>query len=460
MTMPYTAQGHAVDVGAFPAGFVFGAATAAYQIEGAVAEGGRGPSIWDTFSHEQGRTRNGDNGDVACDHYHRWADDVDLMADLGLRGYRLSVSWARLQPSGRGPLNPAALLFYRGLLARLRDRGIAPVVTLYHWDLPQPLEDAGGWPDRRTAYRFEEYAARTVAALGDLADTWVTLNEPWCSSFLGYGTGDHAPGRSDPRAAVCAAHHLNLAHGLAARAIKATHPALNLGVALLLTDLHPATDRIEDLAATERVDINNNLLFLEPLLGRGYSSATRRLYDTVGLADVVLDGDEQTIAAPLDFLGVNHYHQNVVRHAPGAGHLEAAQDAAEPSTTSLGWSVRPDALARTVRRVARRTELPLYVTESGASYDDRVDSDGVVDDLDRVEYLSQYIAACAELCREGVNLRGYFAWSFLDNYEWAEGYDTRFGLVYVDYTTQRRIPKTSAAWYRALIASHARAVGQ
>jgi beta-glucosidase len=452
-------DGEPVNVAAFPRGFVFGAATAAYQIEGAVDEGGRGPSIWDTFSHTPGRTANGETGDVACDHYHRWAEDIEVMTDLGVNGYRLSVSWSRLQPLGIGPLNPEGVEFYRTLLKELKQSGIEPLVTLYHWDLPQPLEDAGGWPERITAVRFAEYAARTVEALGDLATNWVTLNEPWCSAFLGYESGRHAPGRQELGDAVRAAHHLNLAHGLAVRAIRVANPKLRVGIALLLTDLHPQTDSEQDLSATERVDINQNLMFLDPVLGRGYSAMTRELYGRAGLDAVVDVQDEAIIGAQMDFLGVNHYHQNLVRHEPGAGHLDAAQTSAEPATTALRWSVRPDALARTLHRVSSMTDLPLYVTESGGSFFDEPDATGVVHDPARVEYLSKYFAAAADVCRAGVNLRGYYVWSLLDNFEWAEGYAHRFGLVHVDYTTQIRTLKTSGSWYGALIASHARTVG-
>lgn len=447
-----------VDVSAFPADFVLGAATAAYQIEGAVDEDGRGPSIWDTFSHTPGRTAGGDTGDVACDHYHRWSEDLDIMAAIGLTGYRMSLSWSRLQPLGAGPLNPAAVAFYRALLTGLRERGIAPLVTLYHWDLPQPLEDDGGWPERVTALRLAEYAGQVSAALGDLVDDWVTINEPWCAAFLGYERGVHAPGRQDLGDAVRAAHHLNLAHGLAARAIREASPRARVGVALLLTDLHPLSGSPEDRAATERVDVNENGLFLEPVLGRGYSAAARELYGAVGLDAAIQDGDEDLIAAPLDFLGVNHYHSNLVAHAAGAGHLEAVQQPVEPATTALRWSVTPDALGRTLRRVAELTDLPLHVTESGASFPDRPDETGAVDDPARVEYLGGYLAAAAAACRDGVDLRGYYVWSLLDNYEWAEGFNQRFGLVHVDYPTQTRTPKTSATWYAALIAEHARAV--
>jgi len=441
------------DPKAFPAGFRWGFATAAYQIEGAATEGGRGPSIWDTFAHTPGLTRNGDTGDIACDHYHRWDADLDLLADLGVSDYRLSLSWARLQPRGEGALNPEAVAFYRAVLTGLRDRGIRPLVTLYHWDLPQPLEDAGGWPERATAERFAEYADLTVRAVGDLADDWVTLNEPWCSSFLGYGHGAHAPGLRDWRAAVAAAHHLNLAHGMAVARIRAARPAARVGITNIVTDLLAASGSAEDLAAAERLDAASNRVFLDPVYLGAYSPA---VYTALpDLVDVVRPGDVDLIAAPLDFAGVNHYQRVVVHHAPGVGPLDLVETPAEPATTSFGWSVTPDAFQAVLERVAREfTSLPIYVTESGASFDDYVDPDGVVADHERVAYLRDYLDAAAAAIRAGVDLQGYYAWSFLDNFEWAEGYGKRFGLVYVDYRTQERIPKLSAHWYRQAIREH------
>ncbi len=445
-----------LDTTRFPNSFLWGAATAAYQIEGAVDEGGRAPSIWDTFSHTPGKTRNGDNGDVACDHYHRWGTDFDIAHGIGLQAYRMEVSWARLQPHGEGPLNPEALGFYRQLLGRLQELGIRPFVTLYHWDLPQALETAGGWPARRTAERFAEYARLAVDALGDLAEDWITLNEPWCSSFNGYHTGAHAPGRTDLGAAVAAAHHLNVAHGLAVRSIReGAYPNVRLGITNLITDVVPATNTSDDLAAAKRTDTNNNLMFLAPTyLGR-YPAMVHDLYGHHGLDSLIKPGDLDLISIPTDFAGVNHYHQMVVSADGSEPHLGATFTHAEPTATSLGWSVKPESLRNVLRRVSEEfTDLPLYVTESGASFDDEVDPGGSVLDLDRIRYLHGYFGAAADAIAAGVDLRGYFVWSLLDNFEWGEGYSKRFGLTYVDYETQTRIPKASAEWYRLQIARH------
>ena len=454
-----TLSGTALDISRFPAGFRWGAATAAYQIEGGVAEGGRGPSIWDTFAHTAGRTVHGDTGDIACDGYHRWPQDLQLAADIGLTAYRMSVSWSRLQPSGRGPLNGQAVAFYRGVLARLGELGIRPLVTLYHWDLPQALEDEGGWAVRSTTEAFADYARRTVEALGDLAEDWITLNEAWCSSFLGYGTGAHAPGRTHLPDAVAAAHHLNLAHGMAVRAVRAVRD-VHVGVAHILTDLVPASDDPLDVAATRRVDANNNRFFLDPLFRGAYPRDVLDLYADAGLSGVVRDGDLEVISTPIDFLGVNHYHQVIVSHDADDLHLGAAQHAAAPASTSFGWSVRPESIHHVLLRASGYTDLPLYVTESGACFDDYVDPTGQVRDTERIDYLRGYLGAVADAIADGADVRGYYAWSLLDNFEWAEGYSKRFGLVFVDYATQTRIPKASAEWYREQIAAHTRAVGQ
>jgi beta-glucosidase len=440
-------------LGALPTDFRLGVSTAAYQIEGAANEGGRGPSIWDTFSHTPGLTMNGDNGDVACDHYHRWSDDLDLMADLGIRDYRLSVSWSRLQPTGTGELNTEAVAFYRALLGGARRRGIRPLVTLYHWDLPQPLEDAGGWPVRATAERFADYAARTVAALGDLAGDWITLNEPWCSAFLGYHAGAHAPGRRDWGAALAAAHHLNLAHGLAVEAIRAAQPGALVGIANIVTDIRPRTGAVEDVAAAERLDAASNRVFLDPVFLGDYSERVREVLGADGLDSVLRPGDLELIAAPNDFAGINHYQRVIAWHDDDGGPLRVGEQPAEPATTSFGWSVIPESLTEVLDRVSRDfTSLPILITENGASYDDYLDPDGDVVDVRRVEYLRGYLDAVISAVERGVDVRGYYAWSFLDNFEWAEGYGKRFGLVFVDYATQRRIPKLSAHWYRRLIA--------
>ncbi|MFC0682633.1 GH1 family beta-glucosidase [Lysobacter korlensis] len=437
----------------FPADFRWGVATAAYQIEGGAREGGRGPSIWDTFSHTPGVSFHGDNGDIACDHYNRWESDLELLSSLGVSDYRLSVSWSRLQPLGAGALNPDGVAFYRRLLSTLCDRGIRPLITLYHWDLPQPLEDAGGWPNRDTAHRFAEYAGQVLRALGDLADDWITLNEPWCSATLGYGTGAHAPGRRNDADALAAAHHLNLAHGLAVSRIRSERPHARVGITNIVTDIVPRTRTADDLGAVRRLDAGNNRLFLDPVYTGDYSAAVRETFAGLGLDDLIEPGDLGIIAQPTDFAGINHYQRVVAWHDLEAGYLEVGERPAEPATTSFGWSVIPESLTAVLTRVAREfTTLPIYVTENGASFADYVDPNGHVIDTERVEYLRGYIDAAGEAIADGVDLRGYYAWSFLDNFEWAEGYSKRFGLVYVDYRTQERIPKLSARWYRRLIA--------
>lgn len=444
-----------VDPCRFPADFRWGLATAAYQIEGAANEGGRGPSIWDTFSHSPGLSHNGDTGDVACDHYHRWESDLDLLVELGATDYRLSVSWSRLQPTGDGPLNAIAVDFYANLLTGLRERGIRPLVTLYHWDLPQPLEDAGGWPARDTAYRFAEYARLVLFELGGLAEDWITLNEPWCSAFLGYGNGAHAPGRKDYRDAVAAAHHLNLAHGLALSEIRNVRPDVRVGITNIVTEIVPLTDSAEDIAAVTRLDATSNRVFLDPVYLGEYSPAVWDTLSGLGLRDLVQPGDLETIAAPTDFAGVNHYQRVIAWHDNTAAPFAVRERAAEPATTSFGWSVIPASLTAVLARVAAEfTTLPLYVTENGASFHDYVDPNGEVNDHERVDYLKGYLSAAADAIELGVDLRGYYAWSFLDNFEWAEGYSKRFGLVYVDYRTQERIPKLSARWYQQFISDH------
>lgn len=439
-------------LGLLPADFRLGVSTAAYQIEGAAADGGRGASIWDTYAHTPGLTANGDTGDVACDHYLRWRDDLDLMAELGIRDYRLSVSWSRLQPTGQGELNPVGVRFYRDLLGGLAERGIRPLVTLYHWDLPQPLEDAGGWPVRTTAERFADYAGRTVRALGDLAEDWITLNEPWCSSFLGYHSGAHAPGRKDWSSALAAAHHLNLAHGLAVAEIRAAHPQARVGIANIVTDVRPLSDSVEDLAAAERLDAASNRVFLDPVYLGDYSEVVRALLGPDGLDAVIRPGDAEIIAAATDFAGINHYQRILVQHDEDGGPLHVREQPAQPATTSFGWSVIPESLTAVLTRVAREfTAVPLFVTENGASFHDYADPEGDVVDLDRVAYVRGYLDAAIAAIEGGADVRGYYAWSFLDNFEWAEGYGKRFGLVFVDYATQRRIPKLSAYWYARLI---------
>jgi beta-glucosidase len=437
-----------------PDHFVWGVATSAYQIEGAVSDDGRTPSVWDTFSRTPGRTRHGDTGDIACDHRNRWEKDLDLLVDLGVPSYRLSLSWPRLQPGGRGPLNPKGVAWYRQLLEGLRARGIRPFVTLYHWDLPQELEDEGGWTNRDTAGLFADYAGQVVSALGDLAEDWITINEPWCASFLGYGLGVHAPGRRSTRDAVAAAHHLNLAHGLATRAIRDASGQARIGVTNIIADLVP-DDVSRDAEAVGRLHAVNHDLFLAPVFHGEYPEPVHAVLDPFGLAELVHPGDLGIIATPLDFAGINHYQQVVVRDDPEGGAARATETPTGTEHTSFGWSITPSALTRVLQRVAREyTNLPLYITENGASFTDYVTPDGLVHDPERIAYLTGYLEAIDSAVATGVNVAGYFAWSFLDNYEWAEGYDKRFGLVFVDFGTQQRIPKDSARFYRDTITAH------
>ncbi|MET8833422.1 GH1 family beta-glucosidase [Micromonospora sp. NPDC004540] len=445
----------------FPEGFVWGAATAAYQIEGAVSEDGRGPSIWDTFSRRPGKVFQGHTGDVACDHYHRYAEDVALMADLGLRAYRFSVAWPRIRPDGTGPVNPRGLDFYDRLVDTLLDRGIDPFVTLYHWDLPQALEDRGGWPVRETAEHFADYALAVHQRLGDRVRTWTTLNEPWCSAYLGYGNGVHAPGGRDAGAAFRAVHHLLLGHGLAARALRAAGAEV-VGITLNLADVRPAdAGSAADAAAARLVDGLQNRIFLDPLTGAGYPDDVLAQVSRTVEPDFLRDGDEKVIAAPLDLLGINYYAPTYV-----AGRAGGAGSGAYPGTaggveflppvgplTDMGWMIEPAGLTRLLERVARDYPgLPLIITENGAAFPDgNTDGTGRVADTDRVAYLDGHLRAVHDAVARGVDLRGYLVWSLLDNFEWAEGYRKRFGIVHVDYLTQRRTPKESARWYQEVI---------
>ena len=427
----------------FPEGFAWGTATASYQIEGAVDVGGRSKSIWDTFSHTPGKVFNGDTGDVADDHYHRYETDVDLMADLGVGWYRFSLAWPRLQPDGRGALNEQGVDFYARLVEALLAKDITPWVTLYHWDLPQVLEDAGGWPERDTAERFAEYAAAVYDRLSDRVSAWTTLNEPWCSSILGYSMGAHAPGVTDPGASIRAAHHLLLGHGLAIDAMRARGGDSVFGITLNLSPTDAASDAPEDVDAARRADGLANRLFLDPLLKGAYP-------DDLGLpVDHIADGDLETIGADLDFLGVNYYFRTVVRKGEDAGGptiwpLNGDIDPVERGLpkTDMGWEIDPDGLYDILRRVARDYPgVPLYVTENGAAFDTGVH------DTDRVEYLRSHFAAAERAIGDGVDLRGYFVWSLLDNFEWAYGFSKRFGLIHVDYETLERTPKDSARFY-------------
>jgi beta-glucosidase len=445
----------------FPDGFVWGAATAAYQIEGAARDDGRGPSIWDTFSRTPGKVFAGHTGDVACDHYHRYEDDVALKAELGLKAYRFSIAWPRVQPDGTGPVNPRGLDFYDRLTDALLARGIDPIVTLYHWDLPQALGDRGGWTARETAEHFATYATAVYRRLGDRVRTWTTLNEPWCSAYLGYGSGVHAPGESDAGAAFAAVHHLLLGHGLAARALRAAGARV-VGITLNPADVRPADpDSAADAAAVRLVDGLQNRIFLDPLTGAGYPDDVLEHVSRLVEPTFLRDGDEKLIAAPIDLLGINYYAPTYVAGRPdgagGGGAFPGTERAVEflPPTgplTEMGWMIEPAGLTRLLVRIATDYPgLPLLITENGGAFPDVPGPDGQVNDADRIAYLDGHLRAAHDAIGRGVDLRGYLVWSLLDNFEWAEGYRKRFGIVHVDYLTQRRTPKASARWYQGVI---------
>jgi beta-glucosidase len=456
----------------FPEGFLWGAATAAYQIEGAVTEGGRGPSIWDTFSHTPGRTFNGDNGDVSCQHYKYIEEDLDLMTGLGLRAYRFSISWPRVQPDGKGPGHQAGLDFYRRLVAGVRERGMLPVATLYHWDLPQPLDDVGGWTTRDVTDRFAEYTQIAVDALGDEVGMWITLNEPWCSAWLGYGVGVHAPGRADLGLAAAATHNLLLGHARGTEVLRRS-TKVPIGITLNLGPKIPASDNELDIAAAAREDGLLNRLFLGPLFKGEYPQDMLEFAAARGVHfDAIEAGDLAAISQPVDFLGVNYYNTSVIadpgrlKEAREAGYIAPPTEHASAletvvvgrpgfERTAADWEVEPQGLTDSLVRVRDEyTKIPLYVTENGAAEHDYIGPDGLVHDLARIRYLDRHIRAAKNAIDGGVDLRGYFAWSLLDNFEWALGYSLRFGLVWVDYPTGKRIPKDSYSWYRQVIAAN------
>jgi beta-glucosidase len=445
---------------AFPADFCWGVATSSYQIEGAVAEDGRTPSIWDTFAREPGRVIGGDTGDVAIDHYHRWSEDVDLMKELGLGAYRFSVAWPRVQPDGRGVGNAPGIAFYDRLVDRLLEKGITPWATLYHWDLPETLEQAGGWPVRDTAEHFADYTAIIAEALGDRVKHWITLNEPWCTAYLGYASGIHAPGRTEPAEAVAASHHLMLGHGLAVQRLRAIVPDAEVGVTVNLYPVTPVDDSGRHDDAVRRIDGLMNRWFLDAMLKGSYPKDVLADLAPVTDASFIHDGDLATIRQPLDFLGVNYYTRHVVGAGlwPGSGDVRFQLENGKARTAS-GWDIDPQGLVDVLSVLQRDyPPIPVYLTENGAAFDDEV-QDGVVHDDDRIAFLDSHLQSIATMRANGMDIRGYFAWSLFDNYEWAEGYAKRFGIVHVDYDTQVRTSKDSARWYADLIRAHRAILG-
>jgi len=445
----------------FPKGFVWGASTAAYQIEGATTEDGRGPSIWDTFSRVPGAIFHGDTAEVACDHYHRLESDLDLIAQLGIKAYRFSIAWPRVQPDG-STLNEAGLDFYDRLVDGLLSRDISPIVTLYHWDLPQALQGQGGWMNRRTAECFADYTSAVVRRLGDRVGRWITLNEPWVAAFVGHLEGRHAPGITDEGSALLAVHHLLLAHARAMECIRQLAPGANAGITLNLSDVLSATDSLADKAAADRVDLFENRIFLSPLLRGAYPADAYEFWSGVTDFGFVRDGDLAAISRPIDFLGVNFYEQHQVvadpEHVRGPSNVVrgARKLSATPPITAGNVAIRPEALHSLLMRLHREwTKLPLWITENGIALHDYVGPDGRCHDPERIDYFAAHFRAAARAIADGVPLEAYFVWSLMDNFEWADGYRVRFGLVYVDYATQTRLPKSSALWFSRVIATNA-----
>jgi beta-glucosidase len=456
-----------VDHGAirrFPEGFVWGAATSAYQIEGGATADGRSPSIWDTFA-AVGRVRGGDDGSRAAEHRWHMAEDVALLAELGIPAYRFSVAWPRVQPHGTGPASQTGLDFYRALVDELLGHGIEPVVTLFHWDLPQALEDEGGWPVRATAERFADYAALVAEALGDRVRRWTTINEPWCPAMLGYAGGIHAPGRTEPGAAVAAGHHLLLAHGLSVDVLRThvTDDGAEIGITLNPYPVVATGDRPEDHDAARRIDGIANRIWYDPVLLGRYPDDV--LDDVASVSDLshIRDGDLALISRPIDALGLNYYRRYHVRYEPGAssvsewpGSPDVAFAEPDRTPTTNGWAVEPRGLYEVLVRVTTDYDPPaLYVHENGGAFPDQPDASGHVHDDDRIAFLDAHLRACHDAIAEGVDLRGFFVWSFLDNFEWAEGYAERFGIVHVEFASQRRTPKSSARWFGGVATTNA-----
>ncbi|MDO5746451.1 MAG: GH1 family beta-glucosidase [Actinomycetaceae bacterium] len=446
----------------FSPDFMFGAATASAQIEGASHQDGKTDSIWDTFCRESGRIVDKSDISIACDHYNKMEDDVRLMSELNLQAYRFSLSWPRIRPDDKD-FNPKGIDFYSRLIDELLAHNITPWITLYHWDLPQTLQDKGGWANRDTAYRFAEYSSYVYDKLGDRVQHWTTLNEPWCSAFLGYETGVHAPGRQSTKEAIAAAHHLLLAHGLAAEEIrnKATslQQEVSLGITLNFTSTHPADpDNERDVELARILDGRHNRLFIEPLLRGAYPKDMEQYYEPCGLGKLIQEGDLDIISTPIDVMGINYYTGMDVRATENFDpqNPEAADQVEEVSrglpVTDMGWEVYPEdfeaMLVRLSEEYAKPAQVPMVITENGAAYVDKPDSNGYVDDTEnRLHYIHEHLGAIYRAIERGADIRGYFVWSLLDNFEWSFGYTKRFGIVRVDFETLERIPKASARWF-------------
>lgn len=441
----------------FPENFLWGVSTSAYQIEGAWNEDGKGESIWDRYVHQPDHILHADTGNVACDHYHRMPQDVALLKELGIPCYRFSISWTRILPEGRGPINPKGLAFYDRLTDSLLAAGIQPKAALYHWDLPQALQDSGGWPNREVTDRFADYAQIVFDKLADRIKWWVTHNEPWVIAFLGYAHGIHAPGICDYSQAYQAVHHLLLAHGKAVQVFRQGGHKGQIGLILNLNEVLPASNNAADLAATQRVHDETHALFLDPIFKGAYP---QRLFDFIGPHQPkIRSGDLELICQPLDFLGINYYSTDIISFDLHAGLNKArAIPYSTPGwgQTEMGWGIHPEGIKQEVLYIKEKySNLPIYITENGCAMPDQPDENEFVADWNRIRYIQAHLQALHEAIQEGANVQGYFVWSILDNFEWALGYGPRFGLVRVNYETLKRTPKQSAYWYRDVIANNA-----
>ncbi len=441
----------------FPTDFFWGAATSAYQIEGAWNEDGKGEFIWDRFTHSLGKILNSETGDEACDHYHLWQDDIEVMKEIGLNAYRFSIAWTRVLPEGRGSVNQAGIDFYSRLVDRLLDAGIQPFVTLYHWDLPQMLQDEGGWPVRSTAEAFAEFAGIISERLGDRVEHWITHNEMTVTAYMGHQQGIFAPGMQDWCQSLHATHHLLLSHGLAVQAVRANNSQNKVGMVIDPIPSEPATGDVVDYDAYRWFDGYHNRWFLDPIYGRGYPADI--LQDHIRLGHLpedgltcILDGDMESIATPTDFIGLNYYRRGIVSRVAPTNVGEPVPQEADENHTEMGWEIYPQGLYNLIMQVyLEYRPKAIFISENGASYSDAPGADGQVHDKRRIDYLQNHFAAAHQAVQHGVPVKGYFVWSLLDNFEWAQGYSQRFGIVWVDFKTQQRILKDSALWYRRVI---------
>lgn len=437
----------------FPENFLWGSATSSYQIEGAYKEDGKGETIWDRFSHTPGATHQFENGDIACDHYHRWGEDLKTMEYLGLKAYRFSVCWARILPEGKGKPNLKGIDFYEKLVDALLAKNIKPTLTLYHWDLPQALEDRGGWLNPDTAEYFNEYASIMFQKLGDRVPLWITHNEPWCTSFLGYVFGYNAPGKKDMKGAIIASHYLLLSHGLAVKTFRESSIKGEIGITLNLSPFYPATESLEDAEAAKLFDGYMNRWFLDPVFYGSYPQDVWNFYEKMGWSFNLNLDELKIIQTPIDFLGVNYYSRGVIEYSKEEPFLAGKYVTTPGEVTSTGWEIYPEGLYDLLVRVYKDYPKPIYITENGAAFEDTLE-DGKVKDEKRVYFLKEHFKKAYEAIKSGVDLRGYFVWSLMDNFEWASGYSKRFGIIYVDYPTQKRILKDSALFYKKVIAEN------